>query len=109
MGKKAVYDGTTVKLPNGAGEMQEQGSLLSGPALRALVQARAFIYEAEAGRISVRLESKARGSSAGYWFAYKRLRGRLLKMYLCEAYALNPVLLDRVARRLLPDPLEARR
>jgi hypothetical protein len=109
MGQKAVYDGYTVKLPNGVGEMEDLGSLMSGPALTGLVRVRAFIYEAEEGRISVRLESKMRGSSAGYWFAYKRLGGKLRKMYLCEAYALDPWLLDRVARRLLPDPRPERR
>jgi hypothetical protein len=101
---KAIYDGYTVKLPNSAGEMQDLGNLMSGRALAGLVRVKAFIYEAEEGRISVRLECKARGSSAGYWFAYKRLGGKLLKLYLCEAYALDPWLLDSVARRLLPDP-----
>jgi len=101
---KAIYDGDTVKLPNGAGELEDLGALMSGRALCGLVRAGAFIYEAEAGRMSVRLECKARGSSAGYWFAYKRWRGKLLKMYLCEAYALDPYVLDRVAWRLLGDP-----
>ncbi len=109
MGHKALYDGYTVKLPNASGEMEDFGPLMSGRALSNLVRVKAFVYEAEEGRISVRLEAKARGSSAGYWFAYKRLRGKLLKMYLCEAYALNPWLLDSVARRLLPDPKPQRR
>lgn len=98
---KAVYDGYTVKLPNASGELEDVGPLMSGKALAGLVRVKAFVYEAEEGRISVRLETKQRGSSAGYWFAYKRWRGKLLKMYLCEAYALDPWLLDRVARRLL--------
>jgi hypothetical protein len=109
MGAKAIYDGYTVKLPNASGEMEDVGSLLSGRAIVGLVEAKAFLYEAEEGRISVRLESKARGSLAGYWFAYKRLGGKLQKRYLCEAYALDPWLLDRVARRLLPDPVSERR
>lgn len=103
MRNRPFYDGYTLKLPNGNGEMEEVGDLTSGRNLRRLISVGAFIYEAETGRISVRLERKARGSSAGYWFAYKRARGKLMKMYLCEAYALEPYLLDRVARRLLPD------
>jgi hypothetical protein len=103
MREKALYDGYSVQLPNGAGEIEDLGPLMSGRALAGLIRVQAFVYEAETGRISVRLERKARGSSAGYWFAYKRLGGKLLKMYLCEAYALDPYLLDRVARRLLPD------
>jgi len=109
MGPKAIYDGYTVKLPNASGELEDVGPLMSGRAIVGLVGAKAFLYEAEEGRISVRLECKARGSLAGYWFAYKRLRGKLMKMYLCEAYALDPWLLDRVARRLLPDPVSERR
>jgi hypothetical protein len=101
---KALYDGYTVKLPNAEGEMEDLGPLLSGRAIAGLVGAKAFLYEAEEGRISVRLECKQRGSLAGYWFAYKRWRGKLLKLYLCEAYALDPWLLDSVARRLLSDP-----
>ena len=109
MRTKALYDGYTVKLPNGAGEMEDLGPLMSGRALTGLVRFKAFVYEAEEGRISVRLETKQRGSSAGYWFAYKRFRGKLLKLYLCEAYALDPYVLDKVARRLLPDSPAQRR
>jgi hypothetical protein len=101
MAMKAIYDGYVVKLPNAMGELEEVGSLLSGKALAGLVGAKAFVYEAEEGRISVRLEPKQRGGSVGYWFAYKRGKGKLLKRYLCPAYALDPWLLDRVARRLL--------
>lgn len=105
---KAFYDGYTVKLPNASGEMEDCGPLMSARALAGLIAVKAFIYEAEEGTISVRLETKARGSDLGYWFAYKRVRGKLQKMYLCEAYALNPWLLDRVARTLLP-PLRSER
>ena len=70
--------------------MENIGSLAVGQAICGLVGAKAFLYEAEEGRISVRLETKKRGSSSGYWFAYKRYRGKLLKMYLCEAYAWIP-------------------
>lgn len=101
MRRKAVYDGCHVQLPNSVGEMDDLGSLLSRCALRALVAAKAFVYEAEGGGVSVRLERKERGSETGYWMAYKRHGGKLRKTYICEAYALDPHNLDEAAQRLL--------
>ena len=109
MRAKAVYDGYSVKLPNSAGETEDLGGLFSVRAVSALVRVCAFVYLCEEGSMSVRLERKARGSSEGYWCAYKRLGGKLFKRYLCEAYALDPYILDTVARELLPDPDHERR
>jgi hypothetical protein len=77
------------------------GDLDDVPVLDALIAAGSFLYKADAGVIHVRLERKVRGSTDGYWVAYKRLRGRLHKTYLCEASALDPYNLEAAARRLL--------
>jgi len=103
MRRKAFYDGCRVQLPNSVGEMDDLGSLLSGSTLGALVAAKSFVYAAEAGAVSVRLERKERGSATGYWMAYKRQGGKLRKTYICEAYALDPHNLDEAAQRLLID------
>ena len=103
MRNKPSYDGYTLKLPNSDGEMEDVGSLTAGPNLLRLLSLKAFVYEAETGRVSVRLERKARGSSQGYWVAYRRIRGKLQKRYICEAYALEPYVLDWAARCLLPN------
>ena len=97
---KPLYDGYTVKLPNGHGEMEDIGELRSSRAVARLVEAKAFLYEDEEGTLSVRLEPKSRGSEVGYWVAYKRSQGRLYKAYVCDAYALDPYDLDVAARRL---------
>src|SRR5438105_1218272 len=99
MRRKAVYDGYRVQLPNSANEMDDLGGLLSVRALEALVRTKAFVYEAEGGVVSVRLERKERGSEIGYWMAYKRQGGKLRKTYICEAYALDPHNLDEAAQR----------
>jgi len=101
MKAKPFYDGYTLKLPNSAGEMEDVGHLTARGNLMHLLQVKAFRYEAELGQVSVRLERKARGSSMGYWVAYKRIRGKLRKRYICEAYALDPYVLDRAACYLL--------
>ena len=98
---KPLYDGYTVKLPNAAGEMEDLGSLHLSKSVDRLIAVRAFIYQAEEGPVSVRLEQKGRGSDVGYWVAYKRQGGKLRKTYICEAYALDPWNLDRAAKRLL--------
>ena len=98
---KPVYDGYTVKLPNGASELEEIGDLHSFACVRRLVELKAFLYEEGTGTVSVRLERKRRGSETGYWVAYKRHAGKLHKTYICEAYALDPYNLDDAARRLL--------
>jgi hypothetical protein len=98
---KPFYDGYTLKLPNSTGEIEDVGRLTARGNLMRLLCVKAFIYEAELGQVSVRLERKVRGSSAGYWVAYKRIRGKLRKRYICEAYALDPYVLDRAACYLL--------
>ena len=104
---KPVYDGHVLRvpreLPNGAtGDLEEVGGLSSAAVVSRLVALGAFVYEADAGRVNVRLERKKRGSETGYWFAYKRHAGKLHKMYVCEAFALDPHNLDAAAvRRLL--------
>jgi len=98
---KPLYDGHTVKLPKAAGEIEAIGSLHSPANVARLIALKAFIYEAEGGQISVRLERKKRGSDQGYWIAYKRQDGRLRKTYICEANALDPWNLDSAALRLL--------
>lgn len=100
---KPLYDGYTVKLPNSDGQIEDIGSLSSSVAVTRLVGVKAFLYEEEAGQISVRLERKGRGSEAGYWVAYKRRAGKLRKTYICEAYALDPHNLDAAAQRLLAE------
>jgi hypothetical protein len=104
---KPLYDGSTVKLPNSTGQLEDIGSLSSSASVARLVGVQAFIYEEEAGQISVRLERKGRGSEAGYWVAYKRHKGKLRKTYICEAYALDPHNLDQAAQRLLAEGREA--
>ena len=101
---KPLYDGRSVKLPNGSGEMEDCGGLAQGRNIRRLITCRAFLYEDERGPISVRLERKARGSDTGYWVAYKRQNGRLRKTYICEAWALDPYNLDEAYQRLMPTP-----
>ena len=101
MRNKPFYDGYTLKLPNSDGEIDDVGHLTAGRNLLRLVNLKAFVYEAEEGQVSVRLERKTRGSSLGYWVAYKRIRGKLQKRYVCEAYALEPYVLDRAACYLL--------
>jgi hypothetical protein len=103
---KPLYDGYTVKLPNAQGQLEDIGSLTSSASVARLVGVKAFLYEAEAGQISVRLECKGRGSEAGYWVAYKRQAGKLRKTYICEAYALDPHNLDQAAQRLLTDGMK---
>lgn len=98
---KPLYDGYTVKLPNGAGQLEDIGSLSHSATVARLVDVKAFLYEEEGGQISVRLERKGRGSEVGYWVAYKRRAGKLRKTYICEAYALDPHQLDEAAQRLL--------
>jgi hypothetical protein len=101
MPPKPVYDGYTVKLPNGQGELEDLGGLTTSGSLARLIALKAFLYVEEAGQISVRLEPKGRGSAEGYWVGYKRVAGKLHKTYICEAYALDPYNLDQAARRLL--------
>lgn len=101
MRARASYDGYSVKLPNSAGEMQEAGSLLDHRIVVRLIACGALRYGEELGAISVRLERKARGSSDGYWVAYKRAGGRLHKTYVCEADALDPYNLDCAYQRLM--------
>lgn len=98
---KPIYDGLCVKLPNRNGQLEEMGSLMQPSIVERLVALRAFLYEEEAGTISVRLERKGRGSEVGYWVGYKRREGKLRKTYISEAYALDPYNLDRAAKRLL--------
>ena len=100
---KPVYDGYTVKLPNTATEMEDIGCLTLPRNVARLIALRAFIYQEEAGQISVRLERKTRGSALGYWVAYKRMAGKLRKTYVCEAEELDPYNLDDAALRLLYD------
>ena len=101
MRARAYYDGYSVKLPNSAGEMQEAGSLLDHRIVVCLIACGALRYEEELGAISVRLERKARGSSEGYWVAYKRADAKLHKTYVCEADALDPYNLDCAYQRLM--------
>lgn len=103
---KPLYDGYTVKLPNGEGQLEDIGSLSRSASVARLVGVQGFTYEEEAGQISVRLERKGRGSKAGYWVAYKRHEGKLRKTYICEAYALEPHNLDQAAQRLLTDAMK---
>ena len=100
---KPLYDGYTVKLPNGTGGLEEIGDLHSFTCVSRLVEVKAFIYDEGTGQVSVRLERKGRGSEVGYWVAYKRHGGKLRKTYICEAYALDPYNVDDAARRLLED------
>ena len=101
MRAKPTYDGHSVKLPNTSGEMEDIGSLHRAKSVDRLIAVKAFIYTEENGQISVRLERKHRGSNVGYWVAYKRCGGKLRKVYVSEAYALDPYNLDDAARRLL--------
>jgi hypothetical protein len=98
---KAIYDGYCVKLPNSQGEMEEIGGLHAPGTLERLVTAGAFVYITEAGRVSVRLESKSRGPLFGYWSAYKRIGGRLRKTYVAAVFALDPYNVEEAALRLL--------
>lgn len=99
--KCPLYDGWTVKLPNGSDEPEEVGCLLERGSVERLIACGAFHYEDDQGRISVRLERKARGSEAGYWVAYRRHNGRLMKAYVSEAYAVDPYNLHRAYRHLM--------
>ena len=103
---KAIYDGYVVKLPNSQGNLEEIGGLQDSQTLPRLVKAGAFVYTTEAGSISVRLESKARGPLLGYWSAYKRFGGRLHKTYIAAAFALDPYNLEEAAQRLLTSVTE---
>lgn len=98
---KAIYDGYVVKLPNSLGELEEIGELDASGTLDRLVTAGAFVYSTDTGCVSVRLESKARGPSLGYWSAYKRIGGRLHKTYVATVFALDAYNLEEAAQRLL--------
>jgi hypothetical protein len=98
---KAIYDGYVVKLPNSQGDLEEIGGWDASGNLDRLVTAGAFVYITEAGRVSVRLESKSRGPLLGYWSAYKRIGGRLHKTYVAAVFALDPYNLEEAALRLL--------
>jgi len=101
---KPIYDGRCVKiprkLPNGIGDLEEVGGLSSAAVVSRLVELGAFVYEADAGQVNVWLERKKRGSETGYWVAYKRHARQLHKVYICEAFALDPHNLDAAAVRL---------
>ena len=99
---KPIYDGYTVKLPNGADQLEDIGCLHKYETVKRLIAVKTFIYVEDNGQISVRLERKTRGSEIGYWVAYRRHDGRLRKTYVCEAYALDPYNLFDAAKRLLP-------
>jgi len=91
--------------PSRIGDLEDVGCLSSGAVVSRLVALGAFVYVYEAasgdgGQVSVRLETKKRGSEVGYWFAYKRHADRLYKTYICEAFALVPHNLDSAAARL---------
>lgn len=103
---KPLYDGSVVKLPNSHGEMEHIEGLHSSRTLSRLVAVGAFVYATEAGCVSVRLESKARGPHRGYWSAYKRMGGTLHKTYVAAAFALDPYNLDDAALRLLASAAE---
>lgn len=98
---KPVYDGYSVKLPNGHGGLDDIGGLSSAASVQRLVEVKAFVYQDGTEQINVRLEQKGRGSSVGYWMAYKRCGGKLRKAYVSEAFALDPHNLDAAAKRLL--------
>lgn len=100
MRAKPICDGNTVWIPNERGEMEDIGPLTRFVNLKRLIELKAFIYE-EGGRISVRLESKQRGSANGYWVAYKRTGGTLHKTYVCQAELLDADSLHYAAQRLL--------
>jgi len=97
---KPHYDGWTVKLPNVHGGYEDIGDLNAPATVDRLVAVKTFVYEADAGPVSVRLERKRRGSEIGYWVAYKRHAGKLHKTYVCEAYALDAFNIDYAAVRL---------
>lgn len=101
---KPVYDGRIVriprKLPNGTGDLEDVGGLSSSAVVSRLIELGAFVYVADSGQVNVRLETKRRGSEAVYWVAYKRHAGKLHKVYICEASALDPYNLDSAAVRL---------
>lgn len=103
---KAIYDGSVVKLSNSQGNLEEIGGLHASQTLSRLIKTGAFVYTTEAGSISVRLESKARGPLQGYWSAYKRIGGRLHKTYIAAAFALDPYNLEEAAQRLLSSAAE---
>jgi hypothetical protein len=98
---KVIYDGYTVQLPNDLGGMEKIGGLHDPVTVSRLVAAGAFIYVTEAGNVSVRLESKARGPLQGYWSAYKRIGGKLHKTYIAASFALDPYNLEEASQRLL--------
>ena len=103
MRPKPVYDGYTLKLPNAAGELEDVGCITCPSNAGRLVELKAFLYKDDEGLVSVRLERKQRGSTCGYWVAYKRRNGKLHKAYVCEAYLLDPYNLDIAAARVLID------
>ncbi len=55
---KPLYDGYTVKLPNGDGSLEEIGGLEYSASVVRLVCLGSFVYEAEGGRISAELRHR---------------------------------------------------
>lgn len=49
--------------------------------------------------LSFRLERVKRGSELGYWYAYRRIHGRLFKRYCCEGSDISPAQIERMPGR----------
>lgn len=66
----------------------------------------AFHFHAASGEsFTARKESKQRGSA--YWYAYKRVNGKLQKKYLGDAHKLTLLLLERIARTFVAQANDA--
>lgn len=63
----------------------------------------AFHFQAASGDgVTVRKETKQRGGA--YWYAYRRVTGKLRKKYLGESSKVNFALLEAVARAFVASP-----
>src|SRR5713101_4337832 len=63
-----------------------------------LSSATTFYYESRLGTFTAHRESRQRGDQ--YWTAYRRIAGRLRRVYLGKADQLTPQRLEEVALRL---------
>lgn len=64
-----------------------------------LEEHRAFAFQGHDGRISLLKEKRRRGSE-GYWYAYQRHKGRVLKCYVGRSARLSLERLEEIAAKL---------
>ncbi len=64
-----------------------------------------FTFSGQHGHLTIRQESRSRGT---YWYAYRRVGGRMAKRYLGRTAELTPAHLEQVAIELATDALSFR-